>query len=84
MKKTQELCPLCKERFIVAPLAYCMECFADELLCMEAFMQIERDHGMTKALASKPIFKKAVKTGWKDEYLAEYQANLQQMETKAS
>jgi len=41
---------------------------------MEAFMHIMQDHGIVKALAARPVLAKAIKTGWKEEYLAEYEA----------
>ena len=56
----------------------CQDCFAKACIVMESFTQIQRSHGTITALAALPIIEKCVETGWKDEYLAEFQANLKQ------
>ncbi len=74
--KLKELCHECNERPIQPPLGMCQNCWADGVVVMDAFMKIMQDHGIVKALAARPILAKAIKTGWKEEYLAEYEANL--------
>lgn len=49
---------------------------------MEAFMQIQRDHGTVKAMAALPVLKKVVQTGWKEEYRQEYEAKLQSLQSR--
>ena len=79
--KDKNLCPTCKERPVCEPFVTCQDCFVIEAVCMESFMQIQRDHGMIKALASRAVIEKAVRGGaWKDEYIAEYQTNLERLE----
>ena len=76
--KSTDLCPYCKERPISPPLNACQDCFAEQVIVMETFTQIQQSHGTVTALAAKPVIEKAVKTGWKDEYLTEFHANLKE------
>lgn len=76
------LCPRCNERKAARQLDLCVECFADDLAVMEAFMQIQESHGTVKAMAALPVLKKVVKTGWKEEYRQEYEAKLNTLQSR--
>ena len=75
------LCPRCNERPIAPQFTLCLDCFADEAMVMEAFMQIKESHGTVKAMAALPVLKKVVKTGWKEEYRQEYEAKLNALQS---
>ena len=74
-KSAKVMCP-CQREAIHPPLATCSKCFTEQASVMEVLMDILQHHGAIKMLAAKPIIEKAVQTGWKDEYMEEYQVNL--------
>ena len=73
--KSKEMCS-CGREAIQPPLATCPKCFTEQACVMEVLMDILQNHGVIKMLAAKPILEKAVQTGWKEEYLDEFQVNL--------
>ncbi len=54
----------------------CIACFARDAAVYMVFVEIVCRHGMAVAEAAKPVLQKALETGWKEEYLEEFQVNL--------
>lgn len=75
MKKTHPLCA-CGQHPIEEQFGTCIDCFAKRAVVYEALTQIGRDYGIVTALAARPVLEKAAETGWREEYRAEFEANL--------